>query len=61
MMGGWYDAEGAAAAFRYVAYFPLVLIFIFGGLFFYFKSIGGYRAVELSAAEPSKAAGQGGK
>ena len=62
MMGGWYDAEGAAAAFRYVAYFPLVLTFIFGGLFFYFRSIGGYQAVELSAAEkPAQAAGQGGK
>lgn len=47
MMGGWYDAEGAAAAFRHVSYFPLILIFIFGGLWLYFKSIGGYRAVNL--------------
>ena len=62
LMGGWYDAEGASAAFRYVAYFPLVLTFIFGGLFLYYRSIGGYRAVALSAeGKPAKAAGQGGK
>ena len=48
VMGGWYDAEGAAAAFRYVAVFPAILTVIFAALFCYFKSIGGYRAVELS-------------
>ena len=34
--------------FRYVAVFPVVLTVIFAALFFYYKSIGGYRAVELS-------------
>ena len=48
VMGGWYDAEGAAAAFRYVAGFPVILTVIFVALYFYFKSIGGYRAVEVS-------------
>jgi MFS family permease len=48
VMGGWYDAEGAAAAFRYVTGFPVILTVIFVSLYFYFKSIGGYRAVEVS-------------
>ena len=48
MMGGWYDAEGAGSAFLYVAYLPLCLTFIFGGLWLYFRSLGGYRTVVLS-------------
>lgn len=47
LMGGWYDAEGAGAAFRYVSYMPLCLTFIFGGLWIYFRSIGGYKTVVL--------------
>ncbi len=50
VMGGWYDREGAAAAFRYVAHLPLVLTVIFGALFFYYRSKGGYQAVKLAAA-----------
>jgi len=49
MMGGWYDKYGAAAAFQYVAVLPVVLTLIFGVLFAYFKSKGGYRAVNLQA------------
>jgi MFS family permease len=41
--------QGAAASFRYVAALPAVLIFIFGGLFLYFKAIGGYKPVVLGA------------
>ena len=51
IMGGWYDTYGAAAAFRYVGVLPVVLTFVFGALFFYYKSRGGYRAVKLAAAE----------
>jgi MFS family permease len=50
MMGGWYDMYGAAAAFRYVSILPAFLTLIFGGLYFYYKSQGGYRVVELKAA-----------
>ena len=50
IMGGWYDNYGAAAAFRYVGILPTILIFIFGALFFYYRSKGGYRAVKLDAA-----------
>lgn len=47
IMGAWYDNEGAAAAFRYVAILPLVLTVVFGGLFLYYKSQGGYKAIHL--------------
>ena len=50
LMGGWYDQFGAAAAFRYVSILPAFLTVIFAGLYFYYKSQGGYRAVELKAA-----------
>ncbi len=49
IMGGWYDREGAAAAFRYVAILPVILTAIFGGLLIYFKSQGGYHAVKIDA------------
>jgi MFS family permease len=47
VMGEWYDRDGAAAAFRYVAVLPAVLTVIFGLLFYYFKARGGYRPVTL--------------
>ncbi|MBK5293179.1 MAG: MFS transporter [Acidobacteriia bacterium] len=49
IMGGWYDSYGAAAAFRYVGILPAVLAVVFGALFFYDKSRGGYKAEELKA------------
>ena len=53
IMGGWYDAHGAAAAFRYVAVLPIVLTFVFGGLFLYYRARGGYKAVDISAGQPT--------
>jgi fucose permease len=50
MMGAWYDQHGASAAFRYVSVLPAVLTAIFGGLYFYFRSQGGYKAVDIGAA-----------
>lgn len=47
MMGEWYDAQGAAAAFRYVAVLPAVLGVVFGGMWWGFRRRGGYRAVVL--------------
>jgi MFS family permease len=47
LMGGWYDANGPATAFRYVAVLPVILTLIFGVLYLYYRSKGGYRAVEL--------------
>ncbi len=47
VMGGWYDREGAAAAFRYVAVLPAALVLVFGALHLYFRAHGGYRAVKL--------------
>lgn len=50
VMGHWYDNEGPAAAFRYVAILPLILTFVFGGLYLYYRSRGGYRAIRLDRA-----------
>ena len=53
MMGGWYEHEGAAAAFRYVAVLPMVLTAIFAGLYMYFQSRGGYHAVKIATSGKS--------
>jgi MFS family permease len=47
LMGRWYDEHGAAAAFRYTAVIPVILTVVFGALFVYYRSIGGYKAVAL--------------
>jgi hypothetical protein len=54
MMGSWYDNEGAAAAFRYVAILPVILSVIFGGVFLYYKSQGGYKAIRLEKAAAAR-------
>jgi hypothetical protein len=38
---------GAAMTFRYVAVLPLILVFLFGAQFFYYRARGGYKAVEM--------------
>lgn len=50
IMGGWYDAGGAAATFKNVAVMPMVLVVLFLGLSMYFRSKGGYKAVELETS-----------
>lgn len=47
IMGTWYDRDGAAAAFRYVAALPIILTVVFSALAFYYRSQGGYRALSL--------------
>jgi MFS family permease len=47
IMGGFFDKYGAGAALQYVAILPVVLTVVFGAMFFYFKSKGGYRPVSL--------------
>ncbi|MPZ18313.1 MAG: MFS transporter [Luteitalea sp.] len=49
VIGTWYDAHGASAAFRSVAVLPIVLTVIFVGLMLYYRSRGGYRAIRLDA------------
>lgn len=51
MMGGWYDAHGAATAFRRVAVLPALLTLIFALLWHYYRSRGGYRAIRLKHLE----------
>ena len=50
IMGSWYDNEGPAAAFRYVAILPVILTVVFGGLFLYYRRQGGYKAIRLEKA-----------
>jgi Na+/pantothenate symporter len=47
LMGRIYDRYGAAQSFRYVTEAPLVLVFVFGVMFLYYKAHGGYRAVRI--------------
>ena len=49
-MGGWYENEGAAAAFQYVSVMPVLLVFFFGAFFLYFRSKGGYKPEKLESA-----------
>jgi MFS family permease len=51
LMGDWYDAYGAAAAFRYVGVLPVILTVIFGLLLLYYRSRGGYRAASIETTE----------
>ena len=47
LMGRIYDRYGAAQSFRYVTVAPLVLVFVFGLMFLYYETHGGYRAVKI--------------
>ena len=51
LMGYFYDTFGPSGALRYVAVLPVVLIGIFGAIFIYDLSRGGYKAVKLEAEE----------
>lgn len=50
VIGAWYDSEGAAATFRYVAVFPAILTVVFAALYVYYQRRGGYRPVPLATA-----------
>ena len=50
IMGAAFDKAGAGAALRTVAVLPVILTVIFGGLYAYYKSKGGYRAVKLGSS-----------
>jgi MFS family permease len=47
IMGRAFDTAGAGAALRSVALLPVILTAVFGALFLYYRSKGGYRAVRL--------------
>lgn len=47
LMGRIYDRYGAAQSFRHVTVAPVVLVFVFGVMFLYYKAHGGYRAVRI--------------
>ena len=53
LMGKWYDEHGAAAAFRYTAVIPVILTVVFGALFVYYRSRGGYKAIALTTPAPT--------
>jgi MFS family permease len=48
VMGGIYDAAGPRLALRYMVALPLVLIVIFGAIWLYDRTKGGYKVVELT-------------
>lgn len=48
--------QGAAMSIRWVSILPTILIFVFGGMLLYYRSIGGYRAIKLDAQPGSPAA-----
>jgi MFS family permease len=54
LMGGWYDAYGAATAFRYVGVLPIILTVIFAALWLRDRSRGGYRAVQLNSGDGAR-------
>jgi MFS family permease len=49
IMGAKLDKYGAGAALKMVSVLPVILLFVFGSLFFYFQKKGGYRAQTLDA------------
>lgn len=49
VMGARIDQYGPGAALRMISGLGVILAVIFGGLYFYFKARGGYRAVDISA------------
>ena len=49
VMGARIDQFGPGAALRMIAGLGVILAMIFGGMYFYFKARGGYRAVNISA------------
>ncbi len=54
IMGRWYDQLGPAATFRHVAVLPAILLVVFGAMYLYYKSRGGYRAIRLSEGDPAE-------
>ena len=49
VMGSRMDQFGPGAALRMISGLGVILAVIFGGMYFYFKARGGYRAVNISA------------
>ncbi len=49
IMGGWYDNQGAQAAFQNVAVLPIVLVVFFGLFFLHFQRKGGYKPETLGS------------
>jgi len=45
------EKQGAAMTFRYVAVLPCILIVLFGAMFIYHRSKGGYKVVKLGEAK----------
>ncbi len=50
IMGGWYENEGAAAAFHYVSVLPVTLVVFFGLFFLHFQRKGGYKPEQIGGA-----------
>jgi MFS family permease len=55
VMGGLVEGRGPQEALRFMAILPALLIVIFGAIWFYDRSRGGYKAVNLAAESPEGA------
>ena len=51
LIGKIRDTHDAATSFRYVSIVPVALIFIFGGLLLYYRSIGGYKQIRIKSGK----------
>lgn len=47
IMGGWYENDGARAAFQNLAWLPVALVVLFGLAMLHFRKQGGYKAVSV--------------
>ncbi len=47
IMGGWYENDGAQAAFQNLAWLPVALVVLFGLAMLHFRRQGGYKAVSV--------------
>jgi MFS family permease len=52
IMGARIDRYGPGAALQMISILCVILFFIFGGLWLYFKARGGYRAIQLATDGP---------
>lgn len=57
LIGSVFDEYGAGAALQYVAILPVILTVVFGALYLYFRSRGGYKPVTLGTDLPGATGG----
>jgi MFS family permease len=54
VLGGIYETKGPREALLYMTFLPIILVVIFGSIWLYDRSRGGYRAVQLAPGGDEK-------